>query len=316
MKRKTLIPILLLIGLLASCGNENSVSVNEITDTLGTSITETVTITRQYIEPAKETQPPVSFYFDENNNLVGVFETTPHITETTIEPITTTESITITDETTITEEVITTSITSYIVPPNNFEPLSKKDFSYFDDCAFVGDSIIKSLSGYLIIDESSVIAKNGISLKKINDTPFDTYYGYLTTIEALKERNANKVYILLGSNSLDSSYSSEDSRNLEYYGEFLDSLKDSFPNTIFYVISVTPVTDYCKYNLENERIANFNVKLYSMCTQRGIYFIDAFSDWFNEDGEMLTDFYEPDGIHLRHDGYDKLLDILLENTAQ
>lgn len=319
MKHKILIPTLLLIGLLASCGNRETISVGYSSSTLGTSIAEVSTedITRRYIEPAKETQPPISFYYDENNNLIGVFETTPPETQLTTTQLTSTTSENITDDTTTSEVTTTTTTTSsYIIPPNNFEPIAKQDFSYFDDCAFVGDSLIKSLSGFLLIDESSVIAKIGISPKDIVDTPFDTYYGYMTTLDALKQRNASKVYILLGSNSLDSYSSSEDNTILNYYGEFIDQLKENLPNTIFYVISVTPVTDYCKYDLSNERIANFNVKLYSMCTKRGVYFIDAFSQWFDEDNQILSEFYEPDGMHLRSSGCDKLLDILLENTAQ
>jgi lysophospholipase L1-like esterase len=187
---------------------------------------------------------------------------------------------------------------------------------YFNDCVFVGDSIIKSLSGYLILDESAVIAKIGISPRKILDTPFNTYYGNMTALEALQKTNANKIYILLGSNSLDSSSSSEDEKILKYYGEFLDSIQTTLPNTTLYVISITPVTDHCKYKLNNERITKFNTKLYSLCTQRGVYYVDAYSQWFDEDGQLLKEYYEPDGLHLRHNGCDKLLDILLENTAQ
>lgn len=159
--------------------------------------------------------------------------------QTTVEVTTTvpvTEATTTVPETT--EPPVTTTIPANPVPPS--EPL---DLSYFDNCAFVGDSLTVGLSGYGFISEKNVIADIGMNIDKINTATIASPNPDIpakTVIELLKERNPETVYIMLGSNGI--AWLSNEYMITEY-GKFVEKVQAELPEATIYILSIPPVTE-------------------------------------------------------------------------
>ena len=112
------------------------------------------------------------------------------------------------------------------------------DESYFDDCMFVGDSLMVGLGTYGFISEEQIAAGIGMSVVSIGTTPLTNADGSeILAADKVNAASPRHVYILLGLNML-GTYTDE--QLLSYYGDFIDSINRE--NTDIYVISVPPVT--------------------------------------------------------------------------
>ena len=80
-----------------------------------------------------------------------------------------------------------------------------RETAYFSDAVFVGDSITTGIDLYSTLTNASVVASTGIKLETfLTATPVRNKNGEKVTIpEAVKEVNAKKIYLMLGTNGLD-----------------------------------------------------------------------------------------------------------------
>ena len=67
---------------------------------------------------------------------------------------------------------------------------------YFDNCIFVGDSLITGLSGYNIISSNCVVASMGLNINRLETEIIKTPYGENTVIDNIKKANKENIYIL------------------------------------------------------------------------------------------------------------------------
>ena len=62
----------------------------------------------------------------------------------------------------------------------------------------------------------------------------------------------------------------------------------------------------------NMRTINQQIK--ALCEERGLYFLDLNAEFSDENGYLLTDYAQPDGIHLTVSGYNKWVSYLCTHT--
>lgn len=184
------------------------------------------------------------------------------------------------------------------------------DESYFDDCMFVGDSLMVGLGSYGFIPEERIAAGVGMSVVSIGNTPLTNADGSeILAVDKVNAASPKHVYILLGLNML-GTYTDE--QLLSYYGDFIDSINRE--NTDIYVISVPPVTGERETDEENpilnSDIDSFNSDLLKFANNRCIYYVDLNTALKGPDGRFPEEDAESDGIHFKKSTYRIMLEYL------
>jgi len=258
-------------------------------------------------------------------------ETEETITETATETTTeyTNTSIDDTYETTLETSEDVTSIstmyhknTSYNKHPEvtTPEPTPLDSSYFFQDCAFIGDSLTVGMSAYELIPKDYTFAQEGVSLLAINSLQIYTNYGYAYPPQAISYWQPKHVYILLGINGV--TWVSNDTA-IENYTQLINSIL-SYNSNIedINIISVLPVSHAMETidTVENGRILNseidsFNERLKTMAHNLNVNYIDANSILKDSSG-CLPDDLTVDGLHLTESGYQKVINVLLENAQE
>lgn len=189
------------------------------------------------------------------------------------------------------------------------------DLSWFDDAAFLGDSLTVGFTDYNInIGDALVCAYEGASPNQIvnRTTMNSSVRGEEITLDVLSAKQPKKLYVLMGANTL--AYSTtNDEGFLNYYGRMLDDLKAALPNTTIFVQSVLPVQAEAVATLPGlspDRVASINTSLQTMAAEKGCYYL-ALNEVFTDDsGYLISDYAQPDGLHLTVSGYSAWVDYL------
>ena len=159
-----------------------------------------------------------------------------------------------------------------------------KDGNYraaFDDIIIAGDSLVKAISEYGILDDDQVLAEIGAH----------TWHLSSVTDQIVR---SNPRYLILhyGENELD------EEANAEYfisrYKDCIERLKEELPDTEIFVGSIFPVQEKAYYSEPyTVNIPYYNDLLKEMAEEEEVHFID-YDQWWDT---LDTDYYEPDGIH-------------------
>lgn len=187
--------------------------------------------------------------------------------------------------------------------------------SYFSDAVFIGDSISEGITLYKPIDDATVLAATGINPSSIFTTPVIKQEDgtRITILDALKEKQAKKIYIMLGANGIN--FIPID-KMIEDYQELLLQIKQEHPDAIIYVQSVLPVTKENKYNISNEDINFFNEQLIQLCAKEQVYYLDISSDFKTADGTLPIETSPTDGMHFGKRYYSIWFDFLKAHTLE
>ncbi|WMJ84558.1 GDSL-type esterase/lipase family protein [Oscillospiraceae bacterium LTW-04] len=173
--------------------------------------------------------------------------------------------------------------------------------TYFDDAVFIGDSLTVGIKHYDVMSNTTVLAATGISLENIFTKQAIKQDGQtLTILDALAQHPTKKVYIMLGANSLLSSFD----YLIEQYERLVDEvLKRTGDDTIIYVQSVLPINEplfhvkYAPNTTTNADIDRFNEMLCTMATEKGVYYLDVASV-FKDANNAMPESNTPDGMHI------------------
>ena len=188
------------------------------------------------------------------------------------------------------------------------------DLSWFADAAFLGDSLTVGFTEYDIdLGGALVCAYEGATPNQIVNraTMNSAVRGEEVTMDVLTNAQPKKLYILLGANAL--AYTENDEGFLNYYDRMLDELKAALPNTAIFVQSVLPVQAEALATMPGlapDRVARINASLQTMAAEKGCYYLalnEAFSD---DSGYLISDYAQPDGLHLSGSGYTTWVDYL------
>lgn len=185
---------------------------------------------------------------------------------------------------------------------------------YFNDAVFVGDSISTGIELYGVMDGTTVLAGTGANLSSVYTEPYVKQEdgSRIAIMDGLKQAQFRKVYILLGGNEV---RDVEKSRFIERYASFLDDVRELQPDALIYVQSILPVTKNNNYNMDNNRIDEFNQALLALCEEKQVYYLNVAECMKDENG-MLPDAASPaDGMHFGPEYYNKWFDYLKQHTV-
>ncbi len=189
------------------------------------------------------------------------------------------------------------------------------DSSYFDDAAFVGDSITYGMQVYNTMTNATVIAHTGINpqtilTKRVIVDGEET----LTVLEALERDDPSKIYVMMGANGV---AFFDEVTMMNFYGQLLDSIKEQHPNATIYVQSILPVTaeknEDARYS--NDKIDQYNIALMNLAKEKGLYYLNVAEAFKNEEGHLPTEASPKDGMHFGATYYMKWFDYLKSHAV-
>ncbi|WP_455501389.1 GDSL-type esterase/lipase family protein [Gemmiger sp.] len=201
--------------------------------------------------------------------------------------------------------------------PAALPEFGRVDTSWFADAAFLGDSLTAGfcVNEYNIdVGGALVCGYEGISPNTVvnRTTVTSPDRGEEVPLDVLAAAQPAKLYILIGTNAL--VQPGNDDSFLAYYGKMLDDLRETLPNTTFYVQSVLAATQEKVADslpgLAPDRLAVINAAIQQLCTERGCYYLDLNAEFADDAGYLQTDFSQPDGVHLTVSGYSKWVSYL------
>ncbi len=101
-----------------------------------------------------------------------------------------------------------------------------------------------------------------------------------------------------------------------YYEKLLDAIHEASPDTVLLVQSIFPVTRESKA-ITNEMIDNANRTLFSLCEQKGLFYLDTQSVLRDGQGFLRAEYCNSaDGIHLSEAGYTAVLDYIASKEGE
>lgn len=198
---------------------------------------------------------------------------------------------------------------------NQNEQQKEKKVNFDSTVAFIGDSRtqgfimyngLKKVQDYsyigLMVD--TAISKEFI---KTNDG------NKITILEDMKNKDIQKVYIMLGLNELGWSYPQVFKLK---YGELIDEIRKIKPNCTIYLQSIIPVTeskDKSDKIFNNKNVDEFNKLIQELSSEKNVKYLDVKSALVDEKG-FLPEEASTDGIHIDVDYCEKWLDYLKYNS--
>ena len=193
------------------------------------------------------------------------------------------------------------------------------DLSYFSDAAFLGDSLTVGFSDYQInLSGALICGYTGVGPDAIVNRAAvkSPTRGQEVALDVLAAAQPRKLYILLGTNVLnrDGDYSSF----LTYYRLMLDMISQALPNTQIYVQSITPVRPEVRSShpgLYKERLCQINDELAAIALEKNCVFLNLWEVLADENGDLKAEYAQPDGIHIKPEGYPAWVEYLATHTV-
>ena len=193
------------------------------------------------------------------------------------------------------------------------------DRSYFAQACFLGDSLTQGMQIYSTgLPEASFCAYRGVGPSAVvNGTTCKRTDGVAEVpMEVLTARQPPVLYILLGTNVLnrDGDYSSF----LTYYRLMLDMIAQALPNTQIYVQSITPVRPEVQAThpgLYRDRLCEINNELAAIALEKNCAFLNLWEALADENGDLKAEYAQPDGYHIKPDGYTVWVNYLATHTV-
>lgn len=200
--------------------------------------------------------------------------------------------------------------------------------SYFDNVAFVGDSVSLKLSYYAAstgkLGNAQFFTAGSLgcanALWEVSDeSVHPSFQGTKMLVEdCIANSGASTLYIMLGMNDI-GLYGIDDT--IENYKTLLGKITAKSPQIKVVVQSMTPMTSTSTIlgqSLNNENIKIYNSRLSQMCSENGWAFVDVASVMYDAQGANLNrDFCsDPDGlgVHFTEAGCEKWIEYLSTHT--
>lgn len=201
------------------------------------------------------------------------------------------------------------------------------DLSWFDDCVFIGDSLVNGLSLYNDVTEcfgnAEFICAAGLGYNNCQWDLYDEnevhplYNGEKILLEdAPNLTGSTKVIIGMGMNDLggygvDGTLSAADS--------FVQRLRDKTPGIEIYLMTVTPMIESAEYDLlNNPLIKEYDDKLEVFAEEHECHFLNTWSALADENGRLPDELcMDPDdlGLHLTNEGSEIMMNYIIRHVG-
>ncbi|MGL4993794.1 MAG: GDSL-type esterase/lipase family protein [Bacteroidales bacterium] len=169
-------------------------------------------------------------------------------------------------------------------------PINKKDI------VFVGNSITDGGEWFELLSNSKV-KNRGIS--------GDRTVGVYDRLESIVSGRPKKLFLMIGVNDL--AHGTSVDTIASNIAKIIESTSIRSPKTKIYLQSVLPMTDEKKmfgsHTARANDVVRLNAKLNSLAQDRGITYIDLYSQFINDETGKLDLKYSNDGLHLLGAGY-------------
>ena len=224
--------------------------------------------------------------------------------------------------------------TPSVEAPPAFDPLvpasQAVDPTWFDDAAFVGDSVSVMLESYN--SSASQLGKANffcsVSLSQTNALSYEAGNSRLPEYpkgsgqhpkleDGIAASGAKKVYLMLGMNCIAGGVD----RASKDLVTLVDRILEKSPDATILIQSVTPMTaDSPRADdaLNNTTIAAFNTRMQEICKERQWYFVDVSQAVKDEAGYLRADFSgdKAMGIHFNYNGAAAWAEYLLTHVPE
>ena len=188
---------------------------------------------------------------------------------------------------------------------------------YFTDAVFIGDSMMECVEMYGFFPSAKIVCKSGITSVDANwrifhitqwDQPRNIY-------EMIEYYGSTKIYIWLGSNSLDNVTSDEALRD---YRGMIEEMIQCFPNALIYVITPPSLTKKAMQakKLGVLRYYNFRKGLLKIAEEYKLYFLDYYAQVVNDEGYLIDIYDGGDGGHPSRRGVKVLENLVRTHTVE
>ena len=193
------------------------------------------------------------------------------------------------------------------VPPPLPPEHEAADDDYFTDALFIGDSMMDDVEMLDLFPTGNFVCMVGMSPTTLNyhQIRIKGSEERLTVFEAAERQPHNKIYILLGGNSLD--HKPLASCKTEY-AVMIDQFIEAFPDSYIYIIAPPPGTEKTmqEKQIEARKYREFRNYLVELGEEKGLYFIDFYAQLLDDQGFMDWRFDCGDGQHPHVRGYELL----------
>jgi len=195
-------------------------------------------------------------------------------------------------------------------PPEVFAEAS----SFFDDAAFLGDSVSVALANRAL---STGELGNALFLPRVSYGLGNAVYSVMllnyqgqemAPEDVLAQSGVKKVFIMLGMNDI-ALYGVD--QTMEHWEIFISRIREKCPDIQIYIQSMTPIwTGGEKGELHNPRINAYNARLPEFAAEHGCYYIDIHAYMVDSTGGLASRYTSDNYVHLSADGAQVWIDIL------
>ncbi len=195
------------------------------------------------------------------------------------------------------------------------------ELNYFNDAIFLGDSLADGFKVYgawmnLKNTTATYLTQQGTTPRTFLQpgVMVDAGEGPVDVWATISQKQPGKIYITLGTNAL---MGMDPEEFIDGYYKLIDKIKDTSPNTIIYVTTITPTTEKKatqEPRLSYDRIYQSNQLIAKMCNEKGLMLINLYDVMKNDKGYLNEDIAASDGYHLTKTGYSMWFDYLITHT--
>jgi len=189
------------------------------------------------------------------------------------------------------------------------------DDAYFNNTLFIGDSRIDGIGLFSDLKNADYLCKTGISVYTVLGYTMKFRSGGALSSEevylrqALSRKQYDHIYIMIGVNELGIN---DEKAFVDQYRIVIEEIQKLQPDATIYILGIMNVSQevsadssYCN----NDNINARNWEIAHIADGKSIFYLDVNPAVCDEDGFLRKD-YSNDGIHLRSDCYDILIDYL------
>lgn len=122
-----------------------------------------------------------------------------------------------------------------------------------------------------------------------------------------------KVFIMCGINNLSNEHYASNLQN--GYIELFDYYQNYAADMEIYLLSILPTCE--PDTIDKERIVDANKILESVASEYAqVEFVDLYTEYADEDGNMIKEYVKADGLHLNETGYQKMCELITEYMSE